>query len=380
MLQCFEKWANDASLFLTGEESLFPELINKDHLFTSLITPNVEFDEMAKQCLELISGAFVVVSKRMLHDHLSDGKLSTPSESLIQVAKSVPTTNSDAERDFGMLDRLMKIKPKALDIVYEGIIMFNRNKTREWRNNLSTEQLAYVMAKARLSKTVQKKQFFDRKKIIHEKRAAKFKNAVEEKERKAKDAATKERLVGQISEFGGLWDELSVHKNLKVMKSEKEKRLALKIQLNFRNKVLGVKCDKSLFFMSSGGKIKSVDELALNLCKVINWTADNIGDTVDTSVSILLPANVFNEQKSKKLKQAEKVITQKTQKKRKQPCKGNTKKKTAKKVISSSEVMTPIISSPDDLIGKLIEHLTDRNNENENTDWYKGLVVKQSVG
>ena len=26
MLQCFEKWANDASLFLTVEESLFPEL------------------------------------------------------------------------------------------------------------------------------------------------------------------------------------------------------------------------------------------------------------------------------------------------------------------------------------------------------------------
>ena len=105
-----------------------------------MITPNVEFDEMAKQCLELIFGAFVVVSKRMLHDHLSDGKLYIYiyiyiylfffSESLIQVAKSVPATNADAERDFGMLDRLMKIKPKALDIVYEGIIMFNRNKMK----------------------------------------------------------------------------------------------------------------------------------------------------------------------------------------------------------------------------------------------------------
>ena len=42
--------------------------------------------------------------------------------------------------------------------------------------------------------------------------------------------------------------------------------------------------------------------------------------------------------------------------------------------------MTPIISSPDYLVGKLIEHLTDRNNENDNTDWYKGLVVKLSGG
>ena len=61
----------------------------------------------------------------------------TYSETLIFEAKSVPTTNTLAERDFGMLDRLMRSKPKALDIVYEGIIMFKLNKTKQWRHFLN---------------------------------------------------------------------------------------------------------------------------------------------------------------------------------------------------------------------------------------------------
>ena len=157
MLNLFEKWANDSSDFLTGLDSLFPELLHKDDLFYSLIKPQSDIDEMTKQCLEMIFSSFIFVSKRMLHDHLANGKLNNPSEELVQQAVSVPTTNADAERDFGMLDRLMKLKPKALDIVYEGIIMYNRNKTKEWRNSLSKEQLAVVTKKARCSKSLQKK-------------------------------------------------------------------------------------------------------------------------------------------------------------------------------------------------------------------------------
>ena len=56
------------------------------------------------------------------------------------------------------------------------------------------------------------------------------------------------------------------------LKTDPEKRLALKLQLNFRNEVLESKCDKSLFYMSSGGKIRPVYELVENVIKVINWT------------------------------------------------------------------------------------------------------------
>ena len=69
---------------------------------------------MLKQCLELIFfGGFVSISKKM-EDHLHGGKYTAPDQNLCQESVSVPTTNANPEQDFGILDRLMKLKPKAL--------------------------------------------------------------------------------------------------------------------------------------------------------------------------------------------------------------------------------------------------------------------------
>ena len=130
MLSSFIEWANDASLFVKGEVGLFPEFISKDCLFNELVKPGPEIDESIVQVLKIMFNSFVVVSKRMLTDRLSGGKYDSPTEELIQQCKSVPTTNAEAERDFGMLDRLKKLKSKALDLTIEGIIMHQRNKTK----------------------------------------------------------------------------------------------------------------------------------------------------------------------------------------------------------------------------------------------------------
>ena len=106
MLSSFIEWANDTSLFVKGEVGLFPEFISKDCLFNELIKPDPEIDESTLQLLEIMLNSFVVVSKRMLTDHLSGGKYDPPTEELIQQCKSVPNTNTEAECDFGMLDHL----------------------------------------------------------------------------------------------------------------------------------------------------------------------------------------------------------------------------------------------------------------------------------
>ena len=49
----------------------------------------------------------------MLKDHLEDGKYGNPTPEFIQQSKSTRTANAVAERDFGMLDRLKKLKPKT---------------------------------------------------------------------------------------------------------------------------------------------------------------------------------------------------------------------------------------------------------------------------
>ena len=71
----------------------------------------------------------------MLDDHLEDGKYSNPSQQLLKETVSVSTTNSIAERNFGMLDRFIREKPNANMINYESIIMNKTSKTPEWRKD-----------------------------------------------------------------------------------------------------------------------------------------------------------------------------------------------------------------------------------------------------
>ena len=100
----------------------------------------------------------------------------------------------------------------------------------------------------------------------------KIADAKEEKEQKAKSlAAEKEKLVELIAEIGGLWDISTIDKNLETFASVQDKRSALKIQIHFRQKVLNIKCDRILFFMSSGGKVKPFQELVENLKAICNW-------------------------------------------------------------------------------------------------------------
>ena len=62
--------------------------------------------------------------KECLQDHIAGGKYETPNEDLQKESITVPTTNAYPEHDFGILDRLMKVKTQALDLVYGGMIMF----------------------------------------------------------------------------------------------------------------------------------------------------------------------------------------------------------------------------------------------------------------
>lgn len=102
-----------------------------------------------------------------MFDQLEGGKYDNPNEQLKKQAQSTPTTNADAERDFGMLDRLEKLKPKVLDMTVEGIIMYQRNKTSDWGSNLSEDKLKKGLECARKSKTKQKNQFRERMAEIH---------------------------------------------------------------------------------------------------------------------------------------------------------------------------------------------------------------------
>ena len=106
--------------------------LSKDDVYNSLILPSNIVDKSTKQCLEIIFGSLCIITRRMLDDHLEDGKYSIPSKQLMKETVSVSTTNSIVERNLGMLDRFIREKPNAHIITYVSIIMNRTNKTPEW--------------------------------------------------------------------------------------------------------------------------------------------------------------------------------------------------------------------------------------------------------
>jgi len=136
------------------------------------------------------------------------------SETLRKDTMSVSTTNSMAERNFGMLDRLIREKPNANMITYESIIMNATNKTSVWKDSLSAEKSQSVMKWERESVRSQVWRLKDENK-------------------------TRSEVSSKISEIGGLWlEEDQVEVKLNGLGSEKEKIDALKCQLQFRQKIL----------------------------------------------------------------------------------------------------------------------------------------------
>ena len=84
--------------------------------------------------------------------------------------------------------------------------------------------------------------YLAKKKQIQETQIAKLRESMEEKERKEKShAEEREKLLKQLNEYGGLWEDAEVEEKVATFLTEKEKKSALKVQLCFRQKVIGSK-------------------------------------------------------------------------------------------------------------------------------------------
>ena len=305
LLEFLESSSEDCSKFLRGESFCDPSFINREECLIKILEPcDEQTPLMTKQFLEIILGGLKMVTRRMLHVHLDDEKyaqVNNLDSDIWSQTESAATTNVKSERDFGVLDRLMKLKLKALDLTYEGNILYIRNKTNEWRKNLTPEELDKVLDFAKKSKSRQKASYFQNKKLIFEKKNKKLKESMEQKEKKEKmDSEERERLLRQLDDFGGLSDLDVVDAKLSKFSSEKEQRLPLKMQLSFWQNVIGVKCARTHFTLSSGGVMKPISKLLKNLKHVITWNSDTPDtDDIDFSKPYIISAaelhSVFKE-------------------------------------------------------------------------------------
>ena len=121
---------------------------------------------------------------------------------------------------------------------------------------------------------------------------------------------------------------------------------------------------------------------------MINWKDPVEAQTSDVSIDFAEPISisreVLNEQKQKfrdeALETSEKLSGNKsaTKKNSKSNTSKNTRQSNSKKVkfneLKSSSAKTPVISCPEDLVGKMVLYFYERD---EKEDWYKGVVIRK---
>ena len=111
------------------------------------------------------------------------------SPELLAQAANVSATNMASERDFGVFDLLLHLKPAARLISYEALVLWTNNKTTSWLNSLSPEDKQKCMAEARANTSKIMARYKERKQKIFQQREEKLL----EKQRAKEKAERKQR-------------------------------------------------------------------------------------------------------------------------------------------------------------------------------------------
>ena len=268
---CFEEWSCDATCVLSGTAVLFDDFPPvEDAIFSILISPS-EYDATSQEILQNLFASFSLLVSRFVEDHLPAGKYHNPSTQLQTETKSVPKTNVISERDFSQLDRLLHQKPNASTLCLEGMILFANNKTSKWLDSKSPEERQELFKKARAIAPEFKELYRMRRVSMLEERSKMLQAKQLELERmRLKKLKEKEHLTESIVIYG-LWQTREqVNENLSKLKTKKEKIKALKVQLDFRKKVLEQShFEKDIFFITKQSKQLPVEVICDNLCKLL---------------------------------------------------------------------------------------------------------------
>jgi E1A/CREB-binding protein len=159
----FDVWSANSSCLLEGRDCLEDGCIHEDNVWKALIEPSESTDVMTQELLQLLFGAFSKTTQRLLLDHLPGGMYNSITDSsLIEETVSVPTTNVAPERDFAVLDRMMREKPNAHLIAIEAMILYSHNKSAHWLELKSCEERERLFQAARTLAPVIREKFKSR--------------------------------------------------------------------------------------------------------------------------------------------------------------------------------------------------------------------------
>ena len=142
------KSGKDASEMLENKTFFEDRFISKDLIFEELflVSDDPLFETLTQECLEIIYCTCAIMIQSQLKDQLPGGKYYNPDNRVLEETQNCPRTNIVSERDFAQYDRRMHMKPNMTTLAAAGSIMFNNNKTFQWIDEKSNEEIQrYVL-------------------------------------------------------------------------------------------------------------------------------------------------------------------------------------------------------------------------------------------
>ena len=243
----FDSWSADSHTLLEGTACITNDIpIHKDDVWSTLVASNDVTDTLTLEALQIIFGCFSMTTQRLLIDHLPGGIYSSLDSDLFEEVASVPTANVSPERDFAMLDRLMRKKPNARAIALESIILFSHDKTSNWLNQKATEEREKLFEAARTLAPVMRKKFNERREVRSTAALQKKQDEIQRRQRQA--VKEKETLTKEIEKLHLWTSKADITDGLAQFSRKSEKIRVLKLQIKFCDKVLNqTHSDMSLF-------------------------------------------------------------------------------------------------------------------------------------
>jgi E1A/CREB-binding protein len=358
MLQQLKSWAVDATPLFEGEPLFRDVDIHRDELYQELFAESgdVDLDTYTQVALEMILTGIVLILERQAKDQLRGGIFFAPSETLLKSASNVPCTNNVSERDFAILDVLVRMKPAASSHAYETYLMWLNNKPSKWLDSMDVTEKNALLDQARNNYPKIREQYLARKdklKLQHIKALRTKQQKQETKEQR--NRINKVAATDAIMPFGGVWTVDSLQEKLGNIEPAKRKS-ALVAQLQYHKKVLKSKGSPSLFYKSSHNIEFTEEKLKSNLATVLELneiTTDNVQSMLTYNTKETMTTNV----KRSKTEMLAKVAEQRNKLKAKQQL-----------------VLLPeYYDNPETLIGKNIKHKC--REEDGTVEWFSARVT-----
>jgi hypothetical protein len=259
MVSSLETATENPELLLQGQ-SPFPEhYLRRDEWWEEVFKVSEDYDSMTLTSLGITVPTLASLLKHHLKDHLPGGIHEQLESSEVH---GVPKHNKFCESLFAYWDHLLRFRPNISTLTAEAFTLFAMNKTGQWLQAMDEVERNKVIRQAQKDTKELKNKYKERQEEIRRHRRESLEKERQERERKQRERAVEiSALCVKLEALGGLWDsDGDVGEGLKKLKlgersDDKRKLDAIKVQLQYRRKVLQQKVTDAKLWCFSEGKL-----------------------------------------------------------------------------------------------------------------------------